>query len=254
MREGDPEFMSRSIVIIPTYNERDNVCPLIQRIAALREDLDMLFIDDASPDRTGELLEDLRKAYPQLRVIHRPGKLGLGSAYRQAFKYALKDTYKRLITMDADFSHQPKFLPDLIRASSTADLVIGSRYVKGGGSHNWPLSRRVLSRSANTVARRLLQLQPRDVTSGFRCFGRFLAEALNRADIRTSGYSFLVEITFYAQQLGFKIEEIPIMFEDCTLAKSKMNRSEIFKAMGTLAKLFFFRLSGKCGNRANVIR
>lgn len=235
----------KAVVVVPTYNERGNIQPLVERIFALPLEVDLFFVDDGSPDGTGALIESMRAAYPRLRVMHRPGKLGLGTAYRQAFHELLKEPYDRLLSMDADLSHPPEAIPTLLRASDDADLVIGSRYVRGGGTRNCSFSRRLLSRVANGLARGLLGLAAADVTAGFRCYRRELLAALDRLDVRSNGYSFLVEMTYYTQAMGFQIRETPILFEDRVRAKSKMNRSEITKAVATLFHLGRHRLSGQ---------
>lgn len=234
-----------AVLVIPTYNERENIGPLVSRCMSLPVRLDLFFVDDGSPDGTGQLLESLRSTYPCLRVMHRPGKLGLGSAYRQAFRLLLKEPYDCFVTMDADLSHQPESIPDLLRAADEADLVIGSRYTHGGGSKNWSLVRRLLSRTANGLARNLLALNVRDATGGFRCYRRDLLAALDRLDVRSNGYSFLVEMAYYSQRMGFRLREEPIVFEERCQAKSKMSQSEITRAMHTLLRLFLHRLSGR---------
>ena len=235
----------KTVVVIPSYNESDNIRHLVERIFALPIEVDLFFVDDGSPDGTGELLESLRATYPHLRVLHRPSKLGLGTAYRHAFHILLKEPYDRFISMDADLSHRPESIPDLLRASETADLVIGSRYQPGGGTRNCSLARRLLSRMANRVARGALGLKARDVTAGFRCYRRELLAALDRLDVRSNGYSFLVEMTYYSQAMGFRVREEPILFADRVHAKSKMSRIEIVRAIQTLLRLWFHRVTGR---------
>lgn len=233
------------VVVIPSYNESDNIRPLVERIFALPIEVDLFFVDDGSPDGTGELLESLRTTYSHLRVLHRPGKLGLGTAYRHAFHILLKEPYDRFISMDADLSHRPESIPDLLRASENADLVIGSRYQPGGGTRNCSLARRLLSRMANRVACGTLGLKAQDATAGFRCYRRELLAALDRLDVRSNGYSFLVEMTYYSQAMGFRVREEPILFEDRVHAKSKMSRIEIVRAIRTLLSLWFHRVIGR---------
>ena len=235
----------KTVVVIPTYNERDNIRPLIERLSALPIELDLFFVDDGSPDRTGDLLESLRTTYPRLRVLHRPSKLGLGTAYRHAFHNLLKEPYDRFISMDADLSHRPESISDLLRASEDADLVIGSRYVPGGGTRNCSVVRRLLSRVANRVARGMLGLKAQDATAGFRCYRRELLAALDRLDVRSNGYSFLVEMTYYSQAMGFRVREEPILFEDRVHARSKMSQIEIVRAVRTLLRLWFHCITGR---------
>jgi dolichol-phosphate mannosyltransferase len=238
--------MMKTVLVIPTYNERANIQPLLRRIRALPVQPDLFFVDDGSPDGTGELLDSLGVGDPRLRVLHRRGKLGLGTAYREAFRLLLDTTYERFLSMDADLSHPPESIPDLLRASEDADLVIGSRYVEGGGTRNCSPLRRALSLVANGLARGVLRLNTRDVTAGFRCYRRDLLSALHQLDLRSNGYSFLVEMTYYCEAMGFRVREVPILFKDRIYARSKMNRSEISRAMGTLVRLGRHRLGGRC--------
>jgi len=235
----------KAVVVIPTYNERDNIRPLVERLFALPIELDLYFVDDGSPDGTGEFLESLRVIYPRLRVLHRPGKLGLGTAYRHAFHVLLKEPYDCFIEMDADLSHRPELIPDLLHLSADADLVIGSRYVPGGGWSRGPFARLLLSRMANHATRWILGLRARDATAGFRCYRRELLAALDRLDIRSNGYSFQVEMTYYSEAMGFRVQEEPILFEDRVHAKSKMSRLEIARAARTLLRLWLHRLTGR---------
>ena len=235
----------RCVVVIPTYNERDNVLFLIKQLVALPLDLDLFFVDDASPDGTGTLLDSLRTTYPQLRVMHRPRKLGLGSAYRQSFHSLLHNGYDRFMAMDADLSHPPKFIPTLLRASQEADLVIGSRYVQGGGAKNWSRARHMLSRLANRVSNGMLCLEAHDLTAGFRCYRHELLSSLDRIDIRSNGFAFQIEMTYYTKAMGFRVHEEPILFEERRSAKSKLSCREIGGAMRTLIRLWLHRVSGR---------
>ena len=235
----------KTVVVIPTYNERDNIQPLLDRLLALPIEVDIFFVDDGSPDGTGELLESLRVGCPRLRVLHRPGKLGLGTAYRHAFHVLLKEPYDRFISMDADLSHRPESIPALLSRSEEADLVIGSRYLPRGSTRNCSVARRLLSHAANRVARGMLGLQPLDATAGFRCYRRELLAALGHLDVRSNGYSFLVEMTYYSQAMGFRICEEPIVFEDRISSRSKMSRLEVIRAMRTLLRLWLHRITGR---------
>jgi glycosyltransferase involved in cell wall biosynthesis len=243
----------KTVLVIPTYNERANIQPLVERIRALPVQMDIFFVDDGSPDGTGNLLDSLQANDPKLRVMHRPDKLGLGTAYRQAFHLLLKEGYQRFVSMDADLSHQPETIPNMLSASEDVDLVIGSRYVEGGRTRSSSTFRNALSRVANAMARGLLDLSVKDVTAGFRCYRRELLAALDCVNIRSNGYSFLVEMTYYSQVLGFRIGEVPILFEDRIHAKSKMSRSEITQAMRTLVRLAWHRASGQSVADRNLL-
>lgn len=228
-----------AVVVIPTYNERENVVPLIERIVALPCDLDLFFVDDASPDGTGQLLDSLRPTYPCLRVMHRPGKLGLGTAYRDAYRDLLKEPYDLFLMMDADLSHPPESIPELLKASENSDLVLGSRYCPGGNIRHWSVSRRLLSRTANQVARSLLVLKERDVTAGFRCYRREVITALDGLNLRSNGYAFHVETTYHCQLMGYRIAEVPIVFDERFHEASKMSCSEIVGAIKTVSYLWW---------------
>ena len=234
----------RSVVVIPTYNEYHNIRPLVDRILALPLPLDLFFVDDASPDGTGRLLDEVCGGLPGSRVLHRPGKLGLGTAYREAYRSLLKEDYSHFLQMDADLSHRPEDIGRLIQSAMDADVVIGSRYCPGGRSQNWSLGRRMLSRTANTASGRLLGLAVKDSTSGFRCYRRAVLECLDLLDIRANGYAFQIEMACYSQWMGFRILEIPIIFNDRRHAKSKMSYREISGAASTLARLSAQRLFG----------
>lgn len=227
----------RTIIVIPTYNESDNIQALVEEILALRGDIQIVIVDDNSPDGTGEVIERLAQTYPAVHAIHRPAKLGLGTAYIAGFRRGFALGADRLMTMDADFSHHPSYIPQMIEASRTYDVVIGSRYVDGGGIRNWSLARRLLSRTANTCARLALSLHVRDCTAGFRCYRREVLESIDLDHIFSDGYSFLIETAYKCQKQGYRISEVPIIFEDRRQGESKISRQEIFKAMYTLARL-----------------
>lgn len=220
----------RSLVILPTYNEADNVVPLCRSILSKLPELDVLVIDDASPDGTGELVEREAAGEPRLRLLRRPGKLGLGSAYLAGFRTAVEGGYANALTMDCDLSHDPRYLPDLLAAMDSADLAIGSRYVPGGGIESWPLHRRALSAFANFYTRSLLRLPVRDCTSGYRCYSRAVLEAVNPFESRSSGYAFLEEMVWRVHRAGFRVTEIPILFVDRRQGASKISQSEIYRA------------------------
>lgn len=241
----------KAIAIIPTYNEHDNIPTLVERLLTLPLDLDLFFIDDGSPDRTGQLLESMQAKLPRLRVCHRCKKLGIGTAYRQAFRMLLCEPYDRYIAMDADLSHPPESIPSLLEATNHADLAIGSRYVESGGSINCAVHRKLLSRTANQLSRLVLGITVRDATAGFRCYRRELLSTLDQIAIRSNGYSFQLEVTYVTQALGYRIREVPIIFHDRVYAHSKLGTSEILAAGQTLFRLAVHYAIGKaCPSRA----
>jgi dolichol-phosphate mannosyltransferase len=221
---------ARTLVVLPTYDEAENVLRLSTEVLEQDSSLDVLVIDDASPDGTGDLVEAQMASEPRLALIRRPGKMGLGSAYLAGFRHALEADYARVITMDCDFSHPPRYLPGILEASKSYDLVIGSRYVPGGGIANWPMHRRALSAWANFYTRTLLRLPVRDCTAGFRCYRREVLEQVDPFAVEVSGYSFLEELVWRIHHSGFTIGEYPIVFEDRLRGASKISRSEIFRA------------------------
>ncbi len=232
-------------VIIPTYNESDNIVALVEEILALRAVAHIIIVDDNSPDGTGQIADELARQHQEVHVIHRPDKLGLGTAYIAGFKFALGLPTDCVLTMDADFSHHPRYIPALIAHTRLYDLSIGSRYVDGGGTVNCNLWRRFLSRMGNTVARLTLGLKAGDCTAGFRCYRRQVLEAIDLDSIFSSGYSFLVEMLYKCQQLGYRIGEVPIIFENRQQGASKISRSEIWKAAYTVLRLGWERLMGR---------
>lgn len=227
----------RVLVIIPTYNERENIEALIRALLDLPLPLEVMVVDDHSPDGTGELVEGMAAEDPRIHVIHRPAKLGLGTAYVAGFRFGLARGYERILTMDADFSHDPAYVPALVARSQEADLVIGSRYTVGGEVVDSPWYRRLLSRGANTFARAMLGLTPRDVTAGFRCYRPEVLHRVRPETIRAEGYAFLIEITYRVQRAGFRIAEVPIRFRDRRYGRSKISRREIWRALQTVLRL-----------------
>jgi dolichol-phosphate mannosyltransferase len=220
----------RALVVLPTYNEAENVIPLAADVLAQDERIDVLVVDDNSPDGTGDLVAAASRDQPRLSLLRRAGKLGLGTAYLAGFQHALEHGYDRALTMDCDYSHHPRYLPHMLEVAAEADLVIGSRYVAGGGVANWPLRRRLLSRFANLYTRVLLRVPVRDCTAGFRCYSRAVLEGIDPFDVRASGYSFLEEMVWRIHHAGFSIREIPIVFEDRRLGVSKIDQVEILRA------------------------
>jgi dolichol-phosphate mannosyltransferase len=239
-------FMSQvdTFVIVPTYNEADNLDDLLTQLLALPVPLGVIVVDDNSPDGTGQLADKWADAHSEhVHVIHRPGKMGLGTAYIAGFQKALHELEaKRIMTMDADFSHNPRHIPAMIEMSEKKHLVIGSRYVPGGGSLNCTWKRMLLSRGANMVARGLLGLKARDTTAGFRLYRREVLTSIPLEQIFSSGYSFLVEMLFMCQRRGWQVGEVPILFEDRRKGQTKISRQEIIKAQYTILRLFIRRL------------
>ena len=233
-------------VIVPTYNEADNLDELLSRLLSLPSRLGVLVVDDNSPDGTGTLADVWAARDPQhVFVLHRPGKLGLGTAYVAGFKQAMEMNADYIMTMDADFSHNPRYIPDMLEKAQTRHVVIGSRYVTGGGSRNCTWKRIILSRVGNFVARTLLGLKARDATAGFRLYHREVLESIPLGNIFSSGYSFLVEMLFMCQRRGWSIGEVPIIFEDRRKGKTKISRQEIFKAQYTVLRLVVRRIRGR---------
>lgn len=237
-RPMSANWTNLALMIVPTYNERENLSRLVQRLRALPGNVHLLVVDDNSPDGTGEIAEALAATDPGVHVIHRAGKLGLGTAYKAGFAYGLEQGYQFLCTMDADFSHSPESLPALLdKASQGYDLVIGSRYVSGGKVVGSTPSRKLISYFANWLAHLLLGVAARDCTAGFRCYRRKVLETIDLDTIFSSGYSFLIEMAFYCQQAGFRIGEVPITFVNRTEGASKISKAEIIKAFYTLLRL-----------------
>jgi dolichol-phosphate mannosyltransferase len=232
----------RPAVVIPTYDEAGNIARLLDRIRSLPGDVHAIVVDDNSPDGTGDLVARIAAADPGVHLLRRPAKLGLGTAHLAGFQAAWDGGYDPVLTMDADFSHDPDRIPDLIARSADADLVIGSRYVEGGGTRDCPLGRRLLSRTANAVARAALGLAAADCTAGFRCYRRAVLEVLLGTPIVANGYSFLVEVLVRVQGHGFRVREVPILFVDRRFGISKISKSEILRAAATVWRLFRARI------------
>ena len=229
----------RACVVLPTYNERENLPEIVPAILAAAPELDVLVVDDSSPDGTGQLADALSTKDARVQVLHREKKEGLGRAYLAGFDRALSRGYGRILEMDADFSHDPSRLPALLQASKTADVVLGSRYVEGGGTVNWGLGRRVLSRGGSLYARTILGLPVRDLTGGFKCFRREVLEGIDLPSVRSSGYAFQIELTYRSVRRGFSVQEIPITFVDRRVGKSKMSRRIVAEALFMVWKIRF---------------
>jgi dolichol-phosphate mannosyltransferase len=220
----------RAVIIMPTYNERDNLPEITRAIFAAAPWANILIIDDNSPDGTGQLADELAANESRLRVLHRPGKQGLGTAYIQGFQLAIAHGFDRIFEMDADFSHDPQYLPAFLRAAENAELVIGSRYIPGGSTPNWSALRRFISGGGNTFARAMLRLPVHDCTSGFRCYHRTALEAIDLTAIKSQGYAFQVELVYQVLRQRLRVTEIPITFMDRRVGQSKMSRRIFLEA------------------------
>lgn len=232
----------RVLILVPTYNERENTPALVMQVRAVVPQAHILVVDDNSPDGTGKLADDIASRDSQVHVLHRPGKQGLGRAYVAAFEWGLKEGYDALIQMDADFSHDPKYLPTMISTlEQGADVAIGSRYVAGGGTLNWGPVRKIVSRGGSLYARMILGAPVRDFTGGFNGWKSEALKGLQRDGLRSDGYSFQIELKYRAFRAGFKLREFPIVFADRKVGKSKMSSRIVFEA---LARVWQFRFSG----------
>jgi len=226
------------LMIVPTYNERENIRQLVGQLRALPGNVHVLVVDDNSPDGTGAIADEMVAQDPGIAVLHRAGKQGLGTAYKDGFTYGVGQGYQYICTMDADFSHNPASLPAIVeKAAAGHDLVIGSRYVPGGHVVGWPASRKVLSAAANRMAHLFLGIAARDCTAGFRCYRRIVLETIPLDSIFSGGYSFLIEMAYLCEAAGFRIGEVPITFVNRTQGDSKISKLEIYKAMYTLIRL-----------------
>ncbi len=233
------------LIIVPTYNERENIPLLIPEIKKQLPDAHILVVDDNSPDGTSAVTKELAKSIDGIFVLDRAKKEGLGKAYISGFKWALERNYDLIFEMDADFSHNPKYLPNFIAAAEESDLVIGSRYITGVNVVNWPLSRLLLSYFGNVAARLIAGIKIQDCTGGFKCFRADTLRALNLDKIGSAGYSFQVEMNFHVQKKGLTIKEIPIVFTDRERGVSKMSTKIIREALGLLWKLRFLSMFSK---------
>lgn len=234
-----PAPKRKTLIIVPTYNERENLPELVSQIFGEVPHAHILVVDDNSPDGTGALADSLAAADARVHVMHRAGKLGLGTAYIGGFKWALKRDYERVFEMDADFSHQPKYLPTFLERAEEADLVLGCRYMKGGGTEDWTFMRRMISKGGNLYARVVMGLRFKDLTGGFKCFRREVLETLDLDAVKSKGYAFQIELTYRAHLAGFKIAEVPIIFPDRKLGQSKMSGRIVREAMLNVVKLRF---------------
>jgi dolichol-phosphate mannosyltransferase len=241
-----PEATSeRALVIVPTYNELENISRLIDAVLAQDDRIDILIVDDGSPDGTGAVVQEISAVNSRVHLLSRPRKMGLGTAYIAGFKWALERSYEFVLEMDADFSHDPNHLPQFLKAAETADLVLGSRYQQGRVTVvNWPIQRLILSYGANVYARAVTGLPVWDATGGFKCFRRSVLEAIDFGHVRSNGYAFQIEMSFRAWKKKFRIAEIPIVFVDRTEGTSKMSNKIIREAVWMVWRLRWWALRG----------
>lgn len=232
----------KPLIVLPTYNERANLPAVVEAIFA-QGPFNILVIDDNSPDGTGDLAEEFKGRHPgHLSVLHRPGKLGLGTAYLDGFRWALARDYDYIFEMDCDFSHDPAMLPRFLQEIQHADVVLGSRYVPGGATPDWSLLRRLISRGGSTYARAILRVPVRDLTGGFKCFRREVLAALDLETIRSNGYAFQIELNYRCHQRGFRLREIPIVFANRREGNSKMSGRIVLEAMWLVWGMRFDRV------------
>ncbi|MFC1493638.1 polyprenol monophosphomannose synthase [candidate division KSB1 bacterium] len=235
----------RTLIIIPTYNEINNINRIIDAVLSEGESMEVLIVDDNSPDGTGNAVKELMKDESRIHLLEREGKMGLGTAYICGFKYAIENKYDYVFEMDADFSHNPVEIPNFLKNIKENDLVLGSRYIQGVNVVNWPLRRLILSYGANVYTRIITGLRVRDATGGYKCFRREVLEAIDLDKIHSNGYTFQIEMTYKAWKKGFKIKEIPIVFIDRVQGQSKMSRKIIIEAIFMVWKLRFLSLIGR---------
>jgi dolichol-phosphate mannosyltransferase len=230
----------KTLVIVPTYNERENLLPLVERLRSLPAPVDILVVDDNSPDGTGQLADELAAKHPQIHVLHRAEKSGLGRAYCAGFAWALERDYEFIFEMDGDFSHNPDDIPKFLEAARDADLVLGSRYCNGGiRVVNWPLNRLILSKGAAKYVRLVTGMPITDPTGGYKCFRRRTLQSIDLRNIRSNGYSFQVEMTHKIWRQGMKIVEVPIIFTDRFQGRSKMSGKIVWEAIWMVWRLWF---------------
>ncbi len=246
MPTSDRHTGAGALIVTPTYNERGNIEEFVSSVFAVVPDAHVLIVDDASPDGTGELADRMAAEEPRLRVLHRPGKLGLGTAYIQAFAQNLTAGYRYFFEMDADMSHDPAYLPDFFRALTRgADVVVGSRNVAGGSVQGWGLGRHVLSKGGSLYSRMVLGVPVRDLTTGYKAFTREALERINIHSVRSNGYSFQIEMTYRALQAGLRVQEVPITFVDRRVGQSKMGGSIFNEAVAMVWRLRWDALRGR---------
>ena len=246
--------ISKTLIIIPTYNESQNVTELSKAILTQYPQVELLFIDDNSPDKTGDMLDEIAGKEARVHVLHRSGKLGLGTAYITGFKWALERDYEYIFEMDADFSHRPEYIADFLKLIQEADLVLGSRYTCGVNVVNWSLSRILISLAGTLYVKLLTGMPVTDATGGFKCFRRCVLEALDLDNVKSNGYSFQVELTYKAWLKGFRIRETPIVFYDRVDGVSKMNKKIVYEAVFIVPRLVLANLFKKKPPRTQFFR
>jgi dolichol-phosphate mannosyltransferase len=235
---------NKALIIIPTYNEFENLPKLLPKILSKDETLDVLIVDDNSPDGTAAWVKNYAEENPRIKLIERKRKMGLGTAYIKGFKYALENNYDYIFEMDADFSHDPKEIPNFLKEISSCDLVLGSRYKDGVNVVNWPMRRLMLSLFANVYTRIVTGMPVHDATGGFKCFKKEVLQSINLNEVRSNGYAFQIEMTFKAWKKGFKIKEISIVFTDRVKGTSKMSKKIVREAIFMVWKLRFANMFG----------
>jgi len=235
----------KTLIVIPTYNECENIEKIVAQVFNLGLDIHVLVVDDGSPDGTGDIVETMQKKDSRVHLIRRPGKLGLGTAYVRGFKFAIEHDYELVFEMDADFSHDTNDIPRFLKAIPDNDLVLGSRYLNGVSVVNWPLSRLILSYCASLYTRTISRLPVKDPTGGFKCFRIEVLKAIDLDRVKSGGYSFQIEMTYKAWKKGFRIKEIPIIFADRTGGSSKMSKKIVWEAVFMVWKLPIRSLLGK---------
>ena len=235
----------RTLVVTPTYNEAENIERFISLVLKQDASIEMLIVDDNSPDHTGDIVERLKSQNPRIHLLRRPGKMGLGTAYVEGFKYAIVNRFDLVFEMDADFSHNPEEIPRMLEKARTYDLVIGSRYTNGVRVINWPIRRLLLSYAANVYTRIVTGMPVKDATGGFKCFHRQVLEAIDLSRVKSNGYAFQIEMNFKAFSKGFKLCEHPIIFADRTSGVSKMSRKIVYEAVFMVWKLKMRKMLGR---------
>ena len=236
--------MAKTLVVTPTYDEAENIEKFIAQVLAQSPEIEILVIDDNSPDGTGDIVERVKAQNPRVHLIRRPRKMGLGTAYVEGFKFAIARGYDHVFEMDADFSHSPEEIPRFLEKAQSCDLVLGSRYTNGVRVVNWPIRRLILSYAANVYTRIITGMPVKDATGGFKCFKRKVLEAIDLDKVRSNGYAFQIEMSFKAWSKGFKVCEHPIVFEDRRSGVSKMSKKIIYEAVFMVWKLKFQKIFG----------